>query len=94
MLARFGRGVAVSTLRAEQIGVDAGVRRNLLRALSHEGFLKEFVGYVGYEAVLELDRDAARLGRPTLLRASSRLINWSKRRGITGENVYTHFPKL
>ena len=86
--------IAVSSLRAEHIGVDDGVLRNLLRALRHEEFLDVFVGYLGYEAVLGLGRDAAKLGRPTLMRASSRLINWSKRYGITQENVLSHFPLL
>jgi hypothetical protein len=82
--------VAVSRVRAVDVGVDSGVLRNLLGALQRQRLLETFVGYPG---VLELG-SGARNGRPTLFRATSRLVELCSIHGITRDNISTHFPPL
>jgi hypothetical protein len=82
--------VAISRIRAEEVGTDSGVFRNLLGALHRQGLLETFVGYPG---VLELG-GGARHGRTTLFRAASRLVELCREHGITKDNASTHFPSL
>lgn len=86
--------IAISRLRAKDVGVDSGVVRNLIRALSAKGFLEIFVGYIGPNAALQLDPISARSGRSVLLRAAQRTVVLCKSFGIMHSNLYTNFPSL
>jgi hypothetical protein len=82
--------VQVSTrrIRSSDLGINTDVFRNLIDGLAENGFVERLSGYINAEF-----SQAARRGRMTRLRATTKLITLCKQHNVTAENAMCCFSR-
>ena len=81
--------VSISRVRSSQIGINTEIFQNLIDGLCENGFVDRLSGYSNLQF-----RAEARRGRPTRLRATTKLIALCKQYNVTAENAMHCFSGL
>jgi hypothetical protein len=80
--------VSMRRIRSSQIGINADLFHNLMDGLCENGFLERLSGYSNAQFSA-----AARRGRTTRLRATTKLITLCKQHNVAADNVMRCFSK-